>query len=120
MAVKKTLAHTVRDLIEQMVEKGEQPLYKTSGYIAETLDMNYSYISNIFSESFGYTIEQYLILCKINKAKQLLLSNESSISSIAMLLHYRSAAHFSSQFKELTGMSPSDFKKMEKETSGYK
>jgi AraC-like DNA-binding protein len=75
-------------------------------------------MSNVFSETYGYSIEQFYIRCKIEKAKTLLAEKNAVIRDIASQLNYSSNAHFSAQFKTITGISPSDFKRMHDHGSG--
>ncbi len=89
-----------------------QPKKNYSELLSKHLHHDYSYISKLFSEVEGITIEQYIINQKIEKVKELLMYDEQSLSQIALDLGYSSTAHLSSQFKKLTGLTPSQFKKM--------
>lgn len=88
-------------------------LYNFSTYLAEKLKKNYHYLSNTFSEKEGITIEKYMILQRIEYAKELLIYDELSLSEIAWKLNYSSIAHLSNQFKQITGFSPTAFKKLQ-------
>lgn len=90
----------------------EPPKKKFSGLISKHLHYDYSYLSNLFSEVEGITIEQYIINQRIEKVKELLVYGESSLSQIAFQLGYSSTAHVSNQFKKLTGLTPSQFRQM--------
>lgn len=81
-----------------------------SSYLSDKMNKEYSTISSLFSEVEGITVEQYFILQKIEKIKELLVYNELSVSEIAYRLSYSSVAHLSAQFKKITGLSPSHFK----------
>jgi len=81
-----------------------------STILARELHREYSQLSKLFSETEGITIEQYVILQKIEKAKELLVYNEMNLSEIAFQLGYSSVAHLSAQFKKVTGLTPSAFK----------
>jgi AraC-like DNA-binding protein len=81
-----------------------------SKYLSENLNHDYSYLSNLFSSVEGKTIENYFILQKVEKIKELLVYDELSISEIAFRLGYSSTAHLSNQFKKATGLTPSHFK----------
>ena len=81
-----------------------------SGFIAENLYHDYSYLSKLFSETEGITIEQFIINQKIEKVKELLAYDEKNLSEIAFELGYSSVAHLSSQFKKITGLTPTAFK----------
>lgn len=85
---------------------------KHSEYISQTLNYDYSYISKLFSEVEGITIEQYIIGQKIEMVKELLIYDELSLSEIADKLEYSSVAHLSAQFKKVTGLTPSFYKNM--------
>lgn len=93
-------------------EADEVSRLKFSNYLSEKLDYEYAYLTSVFSEVKGITIEQYIIINKIERVKELILYNELSLSEIAHKLHYSSIAHLSGQFKKVTGLSPSFFKKL--------
>jgi len=90
----------------------EQPKKKYSELLSQHLHHDYSHLSNLFSQVEGITIEQYIINQKIEKVKELLMYDELSLSQIALQLGYSSTAHLSTQFKKLTGFTPSQFKQM--------
>jgi AraC family transcriptional regulator len=85
---------------------------KFSSYLADKLNKEYNYISNLFSEFEGTTIEQYLIHQKIERVKELLVYDELNLSEVAHQLGYSSVQHLSNQFKKVTGLTPSHFKKL--------
>jgi AraC-like DNA-binding protein len=85
-----------------------------SHYLQETLDTDYRSLSARFSRTEGVTIERYLILQRVEKVKELLTYNELTIGQIAERMNYRSSAHLSAQFKNVTGMTPSQFKKQKR------
>lgn len=99
-------------IIDAIHYKDEQPQKNYSELISKHLHHDYSYLSNLFSEVEGITIEQYIINQKIEKVKELLMYNEQSLSQIAVQLGYSSTAHLSNQFKKLTGLTPSQFKRL--------
>jgi AraC-like DNA-binding protein len=99
-------------IIDIVHNKEEQPQKNFSELISKHLHHDYSYLSNLFSEVEGITIEQYIINQKIEKVKELLLYGELSLSQIAIELGYSSTAHLSNQFKKLTGLTPSSFKQI--------
>jgi len=82
-----------------------------SAFLADQLNYEYNYLSTLFSSVEGITIEQYIIKQKVEKIKELIVYDELNISEIANKLAYSSVAHLSSQFKKITGQSPSEFKK---------
>lgn len=83
-----------------------------SDILSSTLHYDYNYLSNLFSEVEGTTIEQYFIEQKIEKVKELLVYDELTLSEIAHQLNYSSVAYLSNQFKKVTGLTPSHFKKI--------
>jgi AraC-like DNA-binding protein len=83
-----------------------------SDYLSDKLHHEYNYLSSLFSEVEGTTIEQFFISQKIEKVKELLIYDELSLTEIAFLLHYLSVAHLSNQFRKVTGLSPSHFRQM--------
>jgi AraC-like DNA-binding protein len=90
----------------------ELPKVNFSQYLSEKLNHDYTYLANLFSETEGITIEHYLILHKIERVKELIIYDELNLSEIAWKLHYSSVAHLSSQFKKITGLTPSFFKSL--------
>lgn len=88
----------------------EQPRYKYSDIITAALHYDYTYLSKLFSEVEGTTIEHYIINQKIERIKELLVYNEMNLSEIADSMGYSSVAHLSAQFKKITGLPPSHFK----------
>ena len=90
-----------------------------SGFLAAQMNLDYKYLSTLFSSTEGITIEKYIISLKIERVKELLEYDEKTLSEIAFMMGYSSVAHLSGQFKKVTGITPSDFKKfrMEKRKS---
>lgn len=99
-------------IIEQVHYTEEEIRINLSDYISSQLNHNYSYLSNLFSEVKGTTIEKFYLAQKIEKVKELLVYDELNLTEIAWKLHYSSVAHLSGQFKKLTGLTPSHFKKL--------
>jgi AraC-like DNA-binding protein len=98
-----------------MIHFSDEPLeVKYSEYISSKLDYDYAYLSNLFSEVTGSTLQQFIIVHKIERAKELIIYNELSIKEISYKLHYSSVPHFSNQFKKVTGLSPIFFKSLKK------
>lgn len=109
------LIEKIKNVIVQMIHYSEEiPKINYSDYISEKLNYDYTYLSNIFSEVKGITIQQFIIINKIERVKELLLYDELNLTEIAYKLHYSSVAHLSNQFKKITGLSPSFFKKLRK------
>jgi hypothetical protein len=110
------LVERIKNVIVEMVHyKHELPKVKFSVYLCEKLnnEFSYTYLSTLFSEVKGITIEHYIIIHRIERAKEMMVyNNELTISEIAWQLHFSSVAHLSTQFKEITGLTPSHFKHM--------
>ncbi|MGH2552630.1 MAG: helix-turn-helix domain-containing protein, partial [Chitinophagaceae bacterium] len=83
-----------------------------STYISNRLYKDYNYLSNLFSSVESTTIEQYYILQKIEKVKEWLVYDEWTLNEMSFKLGYSSVSHLSGQFKKITGLTPSQFKKM--------
>jgi AraC-like DNA-binding protein len=110
---KSILIEKIKNIIVEMIHYSEEPpLLNFSDFISEKLKYDYNYLSTLFSEVKGVTIEHYIIAHKIERAKELLIYNELTLTEIADKLHYSSVAHLSNQFKKVTGLTPSFFKKM--------
>lgn len=106
------LIQKIKNTIISVVHYSEEPLTQNlSTYLSTQLDYDYTYLSNLFSEELGITIEKFYISHKIERAKELLLYNELTLTQIAFKLHYKTVAHLSNQFKKVTGITPSCFKK---------
>jgi len=101
---------TIIQLIHHQKEKASS--LNISDFISEELGYDYSYLSNLFSSVEGTTIEKYLINQKIEKVKELLVYDELSLNEISYHLGYSSVQHLSNQFKKVTGLSPSHFKRL--------
>lgn len=107
------LIEQVKNLIIELVHYNDNDLkINLSDYISEKLHHDYNYISNLFSEIEGSTIEKYFIAQKIEKVKELLVYDELTLNEIAFKLNYSSVAHLSAQFKKVTGLTPSHFKQI--------
>ena len=102
----------INAITEMIHYSDEVPKVNYSEYISEKLNYNYTYLSNLFMEVKGITIQQFIILNKIDRVKELLLYNELSLTEISYKLNYSSVAHLSNQFKKVTGLSPSFYKKL--------
>lgn len=111
-ARKKLIEKLKTIVIEQVQHELDERKHNFSQILSSKLHKEYSYLSRLFSEVEGITIEKYIINQKIEKAKELLVYDEMSLSGIAFQLGYSSAAHLSAQFKKVTGLTPSHFKKL--------
>lgn len=107
------LVERIKNVIVEMVHySDEMPNINFSEYLSRKLNRDYTYLSNLFSLTTGVTIEHYIISHKIERVKELLLYDELNLTQIAYKLNYCSVAHLSHQFKKVTGLTPSFFKKM--------
>jgi AraC-like DNA-binding protein len=107
------LIEKIKNIIIEIIHYSEEEIkVNFSDYISENLNYNYTYLSNLFSEVHGTTIEHYIIQQKIERVKELLVYDELTLSEIAWKLHYSSVQHLSNQFKRITGLTPSFFKHM--------
>lgn len=109
---KTALIQKIKDAIVELVFSEETIQVKASIYIAEKLNHSYGYLSNLFSEVTYTSIENFIMLQKIEYAKELIISNKQSLTEIALKLNYSSVAHLSTQFKNMTGITPSQFQKI--------
>ncbi len=101
-------------IIDLIHYSDELPEVNYSEYLGNKLECDYNNLSSLFSEVTGTTLQQFIIINKIERAKELIIYNEHSIKEIAFKLHYSSVPHFSNQFKKITGLSPKYFKALKK------
>lgn len=112
---KSILVEKIKTVIIELVHyTDDQIKINLSDYLSEKLSYNYTYLANLFSEVKGITIEKFYLTHKIERVKELIVYDELNLSEIADMLHYSSVAHLSNQFKKITGLSPSHFKKLKK------
>jgi AraC-like DNA-binding protein len=110
---KNTLVQKIKDIIIEMVYLEDKlPNSKISAYIADKLNHSYGYISNIFSEVTYSSIANFIILQKIERAKQLISEDNLTLTEVAWQLNYSSVAHLSNQFKKTTGLTHSAFQRI--------
>jgi AraC family transcriptional regulator len=111
---KTEMVNRIKTTIIQLIQNAnsEELNKKTSVILSKKLGKDYHFLSNLFSTVEGVTIEKYIILQRIEKAKELLMYDELNIVQIAEQLGYSSVQHLSQQFKKVTGLSPSHFKKI--------
>jgi AraC-like DNA-binding protein len=108
------LIERLKNLIVEMIHYSEEiPDVNYSDYLSAKMGYDYTYLSNMFSEVKGVTIQQFIIMHKIEKVKELLLYNELSLTEISYRLHYSSVAHLSNQFKKITGLTPSFYRQLQ-------
>lgn len=112
---KSILIEKIKNVITEMIHYSEElPKVNFSNHISEKLGYDYTYLSNIFSEVKGITIQQFIIIHKIEKVKELLLYEELNLTEISYKLQYSSVAHLSNQFKKITGLSPTFYKQLKR------
>lgn len=108
---KSILIEKIKNVIIEMIHYSDDlPKVNYSNFISEKLNHDYTYLSNIFSEVKGITIQQFIIINKIERVKELLLYDELNLTEISYKMHYSSVAHLSNQFKKITGLSPTYYK----------
>ena len=110
---KAILTEKIKSAIIEMIHHSDTlPHTNFSNYLSDKLRYDYTYLANLFSEAAGVTIEQFVILHKIERAKEFIIYDELNLTEIAFKLHYSSVAHLSNQFKKVTGLTPSFFKSL--------
>ena len=110
---KSVLIQKIKNVIVELVHYSEEPLaINFSDFLSQKLNHDYTYLANLFSEVQGTTIEKFIIAHKIERVKELLVYDELNLTEIAYLMHYSSVAHLSTQFKKVTGLTPSYFKQL--------
>jgi AraC-like DNA-binding protein len=107
------LVEKIKNSIIELVHYSDKQLkINLSDYLSEKLDYNYTYLANLFSENQGTSIEHFSLAHKIERVKELLVYDELNITEIAYKLHYSSVSHLSNQFKKMTGLTPSHYKRL--------
>jgi len=110
---KSVLIEKIKNIIIEMIHYSDElPELNYSEYISEKLGYDYTYLANIFSEVKGITIQQFIIMHKIERVKELLIYDELNLTEISYKLHYSSVAHLSNQFKKITGLTPTFYKQL--------
>jgi AraC-like DNA-binding protein len=110
---KSILVEKIKSSIIEMVHySDEQIKVNLSDYLCEKINYDYTYLSNLFSEVKGTTIEKFYLIHKIEKVKEMIVYDELSLTEIAYMMHYSSVAHLSNQFKKITGLTPTHFKQL--------
>jgi YesN/AraC family two-component response regulator len=105
------IIESIKTRIIELVRYSDKRLrVRLSFYLSEKLEYDYTYLANIFSENQGITIEQFFLNQKIERVKELLLYNDSSLTEIADKMQYSSVGHLSNQFRKITGMTPTNYK----------
>ena len=109
---KSQLIEQMKSLVVQKIHHSDEELdIKWPDFISDKLNLDYKYLSSLFSSVESITFEQYIINQKIERVKELIVYDELTLSEIAFQLHYSSVAYLSNQFKKVTGMTPTQFKK---------
>ena len=107
------LIEKIKSAITQMVHFSEEnPKMNYSDYLSDKLGYAYSYMSNVFSKVKGMTIQQFIIINRIEKVKELLRYDELNLTEISYKMQFSGVAHLSTQFKKVTGLTPTEFKNM--------
>ena len=110
---KSQLIQRIKDTIVQMIYENEKlPSVTISQYLSDKLNFSYGYITNIFTEHTYSSIENFIIIQKIERAKKLIIEEQLTLTEVSYKLNYSSVAYLSSQFKKVTGLTPSAFKRI--------
>ncbi len=102
----------VNIVLEMIHDDNDFPQTNYSDVISEKLDYDYTYLSKVFSQQKGITLQQFIIDCKVGRVKELLLCSELNLTEISQKLHYSSVGHLSNQFRKVTGFSPTAYKQL--------
>jgi AraC-like DNA-binding protein len=117
---KSILIEKIKNVVIEMIHYCDDlPKINYSDFISKKLNYDYTYLSNVFTETKGMTIRQYIIHHKIEKVKELLQYDELNLTEISCQLHYSSVAHLSNQFRKVTGYTPSFFKQQERRRESH-
>ncbi|MDD2797306.1 MAG: helix-turn-helix domain-containing protein [Bacteroidales bacterium] len=107
------LIEKIKNAVVEMVHYSDSIIkVNFSHYLSEKLNYDYTYLANLFSEVQGTTIEQFIISHKVERVKELILYDELNMTEIAFKMNYSSVAHLSTQFKKVTGLTPTHFKQL--------
>lgn len=110
---KSQLIQKIKDTIVEMIyESDKLPSVTISQYLSDKLNFSYGYLTNIFSENTYSSIENFIIIQKIERAKKLIIEDQLTLTEVSYKLNYSSVAYLSSQFKKVTGLTPSAFKRI--------
>jgi AraC-like DNA-binding protein len=110
---KESIVQQIKEVITELVYMDEKlPDSRISSYLAKKLNFSYSYLARIFSEVTHTSIQSYLILQRIERAKQMIIEDKMTLTEVAWRMNYSSAAHLSNQFKKTTGLTPTIFQKI--------
>lgn len=110
---KNILVQKIKEVIVEMIFREDKlPESKISIYIADKLNLSYTYISKVFSEITFSSIENFMIVQRIERAKQMIIDGNLLLSEVAWKLNYSSCAHLSNQFRKTTGLTPTQFQRI--------
>jgi len=110
---KSVLIRKIKSIISELIHCSDEPLkIKFSSYLSETLHIDYKYLANLFFEVQGATIGNFIIAHKIERVKELLVYEKFNLTKISYIMHYSSVAQLSTQFKNVTGLTPTHFKQL--------
>ncbi len=116
---KSILIEKIKNVIIELIHYSDElPRVNYSDYISEKLGYDYTYLANTFSEVKGITIQQFIIIHKIERVKELLIYDELNLTEISYKMHYSSVAHLSNQFKKITGLTPTFYKQLKDKRKG--
>lgn len=116
---KSILIEKIKQVVIELIHYSDElPKVNYSDHISEKLNLDYTYLANTFSEVKGITIQQFIILHKIERVKELLIYDELNLTEIAYKMHYSSVAHLSNQFKKITGLTPTFYKRLKEKRKG--
>ena len=116
---KSILVENIKAVIIELVHYNEEQVkVNLSDYLGKKLNHDYTYLASLFSEVKGITIEQFYLVHKLEKVKELLVYDELNLTEIAFLLNYSSVSHLSNQFRKMTGLTPSHFKHLKHKKRG--
>jgi len=112
---KSIIIERIQNAVVEMIHYSDElPKTNYSDHISQKLDLDYTYLSNLFAEIKGFTLQNFIITHKIERVKELLFYDELNLTEISYRLQYSSVAHLSAQFKKMTGLTPSFYKKLRK------
>lgn len=109
---KSRIVQRIRNLLSEMVDDNTPQLMTISYYLSEKMNLSYGHLSYLFASHTHYSIEKYIILLRIERAKELIIGDRLTLKQISSLLNYSSVQHFSRQFKKTTGLTISSFKRI--------
>jgi AraC-like DNA-binding protein len=116
---KSILIERIKNAVIEMIHFNEElPKTNFSDFISKKIGYDYTYLSNLFSEAKGITLQQYIIMHRIERVKEFLIYDELTLTEISYRLQYSSVAHLSNQFKKVTGLTPSFYKQLKHKRRG--